>query len=312
LGKIAVLLSDACKERERLGAEPGLRVQSLAAGEEWAVEDVLCTYRPSDAPFEERHGRYRVALVGAGTFDCRGDCGRQLLTPGSLLLGNVNDGFECSHTHGTGDRCLAFAYSRELFERLAFESGVRGRPRLRALRVPPIGALAPLVADAGAAWVEAPRFAAWEELGVRLAAAAARFAGEPQREPRSPANAERGIVRAVRLIEHDPSAALGLEVLAREAKLSLFHFVRAFARVTGLTPHRYVMRARLRSAAVRLATNGARVVDVAMSSGFRDVSTFNHAFRREFATTPRQLRERFRHVRRIHGAALSAAKRPEL
>src|SRR5688572_11171614 len=46
LGKIAVLLNDACRERERLGAEPGLRAAPLAAGDDWAVEDVLCTYRP--------------------------------------------------------------------------------------------------------------------------------------------------------------------------------------------------------------------------------------------------------------------------
>ena len=34
--------------------------------------------------------------------------------------------------------------------------------------------------------------------------------------------------------------AAGVQVLASEAGLSPFHFVRAFARVTGLTPHRYL------------------------------------------------------------------------
>jgi AraC family transcriptional regulator len=134
---------------------------------------------------------------------------------------------------------------------------------------------------------------AWDEVAIRLAAAAARFAGEPTRAARIPRNAERGVVRAVRLIEHDASRALELDALAREASLSRFHFVRAFARVTGLTPHRYVVRARLRRAAVRLATNETRVVDVAMASGFRDVSNFNHAFRAEFGTTPRAHRARF-------------------
>ena len=62
----------------------------------------------------------------------------ELLTPGSLLLGNPHDSFECGHEHGTGDRCLAFGYSAEMFEQLAFEAGVRGAPRLRGLRVPPI------------------------------------------------------------------------------------------------------------------------------------------------------------------------------
>jgi AraC family transcriptional regulator len=243
-------------------------------------------------------------LVGAGTFDCVGARGRELLTPGSLLLGNLDEDFACGHRHGTGDRCLAFAYSPPMFERLAFEAGVRGKPRWPVLRVPPVAAVAPLVAEACAAWVEADSHGAWDELGVRLAAAAVRCAGEPNREVRSPARSERAVARAVRLIEHDPTAALGLELLAKEANLSVFHFVRAFARVTGLTPHRYVIRARLRRAAVRLATHDARVIDVAISSGFRDVSSFNHAFRREFGAAPRQHRERLRRARQARGADL--------
>jgi AraC-like DNA-binding protein len=297
LAKIAVTLNDACSEREQRGAGPGLRARLLARGDEWAVEDVLCTYGPSDASFEERHTRCRVALVGAGTFDCRGPQGRELLTPGSLLLGNAGDCFECGHEHGTGDRCLAFAYSPQMFDQLAFEGGVRGRRRLRAVRLPPIRALAPLVADACAAWAEAPgpvAGTAWDELAIGMAAAAVRFAAERTSTPRTPINAERGVARAVRLIERAPCAELSLDVLAREASLSRFHFLRAFARVTGLTPHRYLLRARLRAAAVRLATRDARVVDVAMTSGFGDVSTFNHTFRAEFGTTPRGYRARRR------------------
>ena len=305
MAKIAVLLADAVRERERLGAAPALSARLLAAEHDWAVEDVVCTYRPSDAPFEERHDRYRVALVGFGTFRCRGAAGRALLTPGSLLLGNARDWFECDHEHGHGDRCLAFGYAPEMFERLAFEAGVRGAPRLKALRVPPLAVLAPLVAEASATWAQADASAAlasWQEIGVRVAAAAARLAAEPARAPRSPANAERGVARAVRLIERDPRAALALHDLAREAKLSRFHFVRAFARFTGLTPHRYLTRARLRRAAVLLATRDARVIDVAAMSGFRDVSSFNHAYRAEFGTTPREHR---RYLRRARGSDLA-------
>jgi AraC-like DNA-binding protein len=299
LAKIAPLLHDVCRERDRLGAEPGLRVEQLAVADDWAVEDVLCTYRPSDAAFEERHARYRVALVGAGTFRCRAAGSRELLTPGSLLLGNAHEDFECGHEHGTGDRCLAFAYSTEAFEQLAFDAGVRGRPQFRALRIPPLRSLAPLVAEACAGWAAQPKLeaAGWEELSVRLAAAAARHAAEASRSPRSPVNAERGVARAVRLIEHEPSARLELKTLAREARLSRFHFVRAFARVTGLTPHRYITRARLRTAAIRLAATDARVIDVALDCGYRDVSNFNHAFRAEFGTAPLEQRTRLRRRR---------------
>jgi AraC-like DNA-binding protein len=292
-----MLLADAVCERERLGAPPGLIARLLAEDDDWDVEDVVCTYRPGDASFEERHARYRIALVGFGTFQCRNTRGRELLTPGSLLLGNARDCFECGHEHGSGDRCLAFGYAPEMFERLAFEAGVRGKPRLAAVRVPPLAALAPLVAEACAMWARADASsarAAWQEIGVRVAAAAARLAAAPTRAPRSPANAERGVARAIRLIERDPRAPLALAELARVASLSRFHFLRAFARVTGLTPHRYLTRARLRHAAVLLATRDARVIDVAMMSGFRDVSSFNHAYRAEFGTTPRDHRARLR------------------
>lgn len=297
MGNIAVVLTDACNARDRLGAPADLRVDVLAHGDDWAVEDVLCTHRPSDPQLEEQHDLYRVALVGAGTFQCYGALGRELLTPGSLLLGNARECFECGHEHGTGDRCLAFAYSPEMLERLAFDAGVRGKPRLGVLRVPPLQALAPLVAEACAAWDAVPESVdrgVWEELGVRFAVAAVRHAGEPTRAPRCPANAERGIVRAVHLIERDPGAPLVLDALAREANLSRYHFVREFARVTGLTPHRYLTRARLRQAAVRLAAHDGRVIDVAMASGFNDVSNFNHAFRSEFGTTPLEHRARLR------------------
>jgi AraC-like DNA-binding protein len=300
LGKIADVLGRACLDRERSGAAARLSIASVAQGEGWAVEDVLCTYRPSDASFEERHEQYRVALVGAGNFRCRGPRGRELLTPGSLLLGNARECFECGHEHGAGDRCLAFAYAPEAFERLARDSGHRHQLRLGAIRVPPIRALAPLVADATAAWALQPAHVeagVWEELSWRFAIAAVRFAAEPTAAPRSPPNAERGIARALRLIERDPGAPLQLDALAREAALSRYHFVRTFARVTGLTPHRYVMRARLRKAAVRLATTQARVIDVALDSGFRDISNFHHAYRAEFGATPlaHQARLRRRH-----------------
>jgi AraC-like DNA-binding protein len=269
----------------------------LAEGDDWCAEDVLCTHRPSDAGYEEQHRLYRVALVGAGAFQCRAARGRELLTPGSLLLGNAQESFECGHEHTTGDRCLAFAYSPAMLERLVFDAGVRGKPRLGALRVPPVRALAPLVAEACTAWAapaERVGLGAWEELAVRLAAAAARLGADASREPRGPANAERGVARAVQLIEKGPGAPLTIGGLAREARLSRFHFLRAFARVTGLTPHQYVMRTRLRRAAVRLATTDARVIEVAMASGFPDVSNFNHAFRAEFGATPREQRARLK------------------
>ena len=82
--------------------------------------------------------------------------------------------------------------------------------------------------------------------------------------------------------------------LAKEADLSPFHFLRTFEAVTGTTPHQYMRRMKLRAAAVRLSSSETRIVDVALESGFGDVSNFNRAFRAEFGVTPTTYRLRHR------------------
>ena len=106
-----------------------------------------------------------------------------------------------------------------------------------------------------------------------------------------PLNAEARVTQAVRTIDRHPRAALSLARLAREASLSPYHFLRTFQRVTGITPHQYVLRARLRDAAHAAGGRiGQRSLDVALDSGFGDVSNFNRAFRAEFGVSPRGFR----------------------
>jgi hypothetical protein len=86
-----------------------------------------------------------IAIVAAGTFQYRSQTGRDLMTPGSLMLGSAGQYFECGHEHGVGDRCISFSYSAEFFDRIEVEPGFRG------LRLPPIRPLSPSIARACAA-----------------------------------------------------------------------------------------------------------------------------------------------------------------
>jgi AraC family transcriptional regulator len=158
------------------------------------------------------------------------------------------------------------------------------------LRVPPLRALSPLVARACAGLAGSAAIP-WEELSVQLAAQAVQVAGGlPTGQGSAPPGAVARVTRTIRLIERDPGAALTLGSLAREAGLSPYHFLRTFERLTGMTPHQYVVRARLREAAMRLAAEPARVLDIALDCGFGDVSNFNRAFRAEFGVSPRVYR----------------------
>jgi AraC family transcriptional regulator len=292
LAKIAVALESALAEKARTGARGTTTSRVLAEGEGWRVGDVVCTSGPPDRPFEESHLLYSIAIVAAGSFQYRSEARRELMTPGSLLLGAPGQSFECAHEHGTGDRCLSFWYAADHFDRLAREMGARATRRdFRALRVPPLRALSPLIARACAGLGDGGG-TPWEELSLRLAALTVRtVAGLPAGAGQAPPGALARVTRIVRRIERDQDdGALSLSALAREAGLSPYHFLRTFRRVAGVTPHQYVLRTRLREAALRLAWEGDQVLDVALDSGFGDLSNFNRTFRAEFGMTPRAYR----------------------
>ncbi len=259
----------------------------LAQGDGWSVADVVCTAGPQDRPFEERHSHYCLAVVVAGTFQYRSTNGRALLTPGSILLGNAGQGFECGHEHATGDRCLAFRFAPEYFEQIAADAG--SRPRFRAPKLPPLRGTSLVIARSCAALAGAA--VGWAELGIQLAARAIQLTEglSPQAKHARPGALAR-VTSVVRRIERDLTGELHLAELAHEARLSPYHFLRTFQSVTGVTPHQFILRQRLREAALRLVSPRAKVVDIALDCGFRDLSNFNHAFRAEFGANPREFR----------------------
>jgi AraC family transcriptional regulator len=294
LAKIAVELDCALTHRREHGKPGQTMPRMLARGDGWTVADVVCTCGPHDRPFEEEHDRHVIAVVLAGTFQHRSPLGRGLLTPGSLMLGNPGHGFECGHEHGEGDRCVSFWYEPHYFEQLAVDAGVHRRAAgFRASHLPAVRQLSSLVAHT-AVGATGSLDVSWEELGVRLATSALRLTGHGGDRVVLPSKAEARVTRAVRGIDRHPEASLTLDALAREAGLSRYHFLRTFEQLTGVTPHQYVRRARLREAAMQLVAGSAAVLDIALDSGFGDVSNFNRAFKTEFGMNPRAYRAHMR------------------
>jgi AraC family transcriptional regulator len=293
LAKIAPPIDEAVTRR-RLNGGPGrVEARPITAGSGWTVADVVCSCGPDDRPYDEQHELVSIAIVTSGTFQYRGSGsnGREVMTPGSVLLGSPGQCFECGHEHGTGDRCLAFQFTPACFDAITRGLTAGGSQRaFRSLRLPPVRPLAPVIASACAA-LAGGRDVPWEELGIRLAVRAVQVDGEfePDRSAISAAAIAR-VTRALRMIEAEPDGELTIARLAREARLSPFHFLRTFESLTGTTPHQYVLRTRLRAAATRLTTDGDSVLDIAMRGGFGDVSAFNRAFRAEFGVSPRAYR----------------------
>jgi len=300
LAKIAVALEQALRQRALTGAGGRTQGRVLATGKGWKVEDVICTHGPRDRSFAEQHKNYSIAIVVSGSFQYQGEGARELMAPGSFMLGWAGQEFECRHEHGTGDRCIAFSFTPEYFEQLAADgtqhSGMRsGTADFRKLRLPPMRAFSKLVARAcGGLFEEADT--PWEEIGLQLAGQTLQLVKHgalPSNPANIPPSSEARVTRALRRIEHHIHDGLdvGIDRLAAEAGLSPYHFLRTFERVTGTTPHQYILRTRLREAAVRLAAEPEKVLDVALDCGFGDVSNFNRAFRTEFGMSPRAYRK---------------------
>jgi AraC family transcriptional regulator len=258
----------------------------LASGPGWRVRDVVCTSGPHDRPFEERHDGVCIAAVTGGTFRYRSSLGSAVLAPGALLLGNDCHCFECSHEHGVGDRCLSFRLAPEFLENVVGSVPGARRLFLSVPRLPPHARLLPVIAAAEAAGEDGD-IEALEELALRLAGAVSGALSENKvRAPAPGARDERRISAALRHIEARVDESLSIAQLARLAAMSLYHFLRTFRTLVGMTPHQFILHTRMKRAAVSLRRTSENVSAIAFAAGFGDLSTFNRRFQRIFGSSP--------------------------
>lgn len=103
-----------------------------------------------------------------------------------------------------------------------------------------------------------------------------------------PAPRDRAIVRRViEAMRARHADNITLEALARLSGLTHFQLIGLFKRVTGLTPHAYLVHVRLNEACRHLK-RGAPLAEAALASGFCDQSALTKHFKRSFGITPLQ------------------------
>lgn len=84
------------------------------------------------------------------------------------------------------------------------------------------------------------------------------------------------------------------ERIAANCNMSVSHFRAVFKRETGLTVRDFIIQTRLVMAAHLLRNTNNSVIDIAMESGFGQISCFNRIFSREFGETPTAFRKKFK------------------
>jgi AraC-like DNA-binding protein len=251
-----------------------------------SVIDYRCSAGPHDRPFLEQHRSFSISYVRRGSFGCV-TRGRSFeLVAGSFLLGRPDDEYLCTHEHHAhGDECLSFHFDAAQLDALGLPAH-----GWRSGALPPLAELGVLGERAQAA-AEGHSDLDLTEAGTLLAGRFLQLvSGKPPARLRVTARERRRAVRVALWLDAHAHEPLNLEQAARQSGVSAFHFLRLFARVTGVTPHQYLLRARLRRAAKLLAQGRLPVGVIAYEVGFGDLSNFVRTFHRAAGRAPREFR----------------------
>jgi transcriptional regulator GlxA family with amidase domain len=130
-----------------------------------------------------------------------------------------------------------------------------------------------------------------------------RRADAPAHAPPPPEHAlsRDALRRVIRHVNANLDSKLTWDGIAAEVGMDRFTFGRRFKLTTGITPHQYVIRCRLKRAKTLLAHGRSSLADIALDIGCSCQSHFTTLFRQHVGTTPGEFRRR---------AALVAFGRP--
>lgn len=250
-----------------------------------AVYEYLCDAGPGDRPFREMHDEYSISYVRQGSFSCVANGQSHELVAGSLLIGRPGLEYTCTHEHhACGDECLSFKFKSEAMDGLDDEQAWRvgATPPLPDIMI--MGELAQAIADGRSA-------IAFDEVAYMFAARLIRnVRGARTSGTKLQSKDRQRAIDIARWIEASSHEDIHLDAIARAAGMTSFHLLRTFSRVLGLTPHQYLIRARLRHAARLLTDEGSSVTHIAAAVGFADLSNFIRTFGRAAGISPQEFR----------------------
>ncbi len=278
------------------------RTHTLSNGPVSVVEYV-CDAKPTDAPYTELHEAWSISYVRRGSFGCQTLGHQHELVPGSVLIGRPGDEYRCTHDHHIcGDECLAFFLAPELIDELTGHEAAWQSGALAAL--PELMVLGEMAQGA----VQGRNALGFDEIGLALAARFARVRGAQRRQSQALAGIDRRrAVTCANWIAEHTAEAIDLQLLSQRSGLSLFHFLRVFSTVLGVTPHQYLIRCRLKQAAQLLHQQEIPITDIAYSVGFGDLSNFVRSFGRAAGTSPGGYRRATQGDRKIFQAQIARA-----
>ncbi|MEK3733016.1 MULTISPECIES: AraC family transcriptional regulator [Paenibacillus] len=116
-------------------------------------------------------------------------------------------------------------------------------------------------------------------------------AQEKQRVP-VPVRGMHALKEVLRTMELHFAYGWTLRELADLTHLSPSRFSALFQQVVGTSPHHYLIQLRLTHAVHLLETTDHKIIEIAESCGFRNLSNFNRLFKLHIGASPSEVRER--------------------
>ncbi|MDG4766933.1 helix-turn-helix transcriptional regulator [Solwaraspora sp. WMMD406] len=101
---------------------------------------------------------------------------------------------------------------------------------------------------------------------------------------------ERAVERSIVTMYENMTSSVTIDVMARAAMFSKFHFARVFHRTTGVSPGRFLSAIRLQQAKHLLVTTSLNVTEVSMRVGYNSVGTFSSRFTSNVGLCPSSFR----------------------
>ena len=270
-----------------------------------SVHDYRCTLEQGGPAAEEESGKDNIVLMRHGAF-CKHFEGRS-------VTANVNQAaffskgstYRVSHPTDCGDRGTVFAVTSRVLRDIVREldpsvdehpddifpfltgpctADVFWRHRELVMRLEQAGPLEHLWADVTALQIVADV----------LESAFAGY-GSPTSRPRRKDTAADHAARteaAKTYLASRLGEPVTLEDVAAAGNASPFNFARIFQQQAGVPVHRYLTMLRLRASLERLAEGAEDITGLALDLGFSSHSHFTDVFRREFGSTPSEIRKR--------------------
>jgi AraC-like DNA-binding protein len=109
---------------------------------------------------------------------------------------------------------------------------------------------------------------------------------KPAAEPNRGGLAPWQVKRACERLDSDLSGKVALQQIATELGLSVSHFSRAFRVSTGLPPHQWLLRQRVKAAKQLMTVRDLPLSEIAMSAGFANQSHFTRVFSSMVGVSP--------------------------